>query len=403
MNAFIEMEKQYSPNLFKTMPIVIEHAKGTYVYDINNKKYLDMMSAISVANFGHCHPALLQALLEQAQKVSMTSRLYHSKTLGRFLKRACELAGFDQAVPMNSGTEALETAIKAARKWAYLQKGIVDNQAEIIVCDGNFHGRTITAISASTEPHYKDKFGPLTPGFKFIPFNDALALQAAITPQTAAFIVEPIQGEAGIQVPQVGYLQQCRDICQQQQVLLICDEIQTGMGRTGKFLASQYEDITPDAVLLGKSLGGGILPLSLLLGKKELMQVFTPGDHGSTFGGNPLAAAVGYAALNVLISEELCQNAQIMGDYFVEQLAALHSPVIKEIRGKGLLIGLEINTDLLTAADFSLQLIENGLLNINTRNKVIRLLPPLTITREQIDEAVAIIRKVSDSSFCYEC
>jgi ornithine--oxo-acid transaminase len=391
MKTLIELEKRYSPDLFKSAPIVITRGQGAMVYDLNDKPYLDMMSAISVANFGHGHPRLLQALCTQAGKIGMTSRLYHSETLGMFLQRACDLTGMDQAIPLNSGTEAMETAIKAARKWAYSRKGVEEDQAEIIVCEGNFHGRTITVISASTENKYKEKFGPLTPGFKIIPFNDCEALTAAITPRTAAFIVEPVQGEAGVIVPNPGYLRQCQAICAQHRVLFICDEIQSGLGRTGKILAGEHEQVRPDGVLLGKSLGGGLLPVSLFLGQRELMSAFSPGDHGSTFGGNPLAAAVAYEALNVLVEEQLCENAKAMGDYFLKKLNDLKSPLIKSVRGQGLLIGLEINTDLITVSDFCAKLAEKGLLTINTRNRVIRLLPPLNITSQQIDSAVAIL------------
>jgi len=394
MKTLIDLEKAYSPDLFKSAPIVITRGEGAVVYDLNNKPYLDMMSAVSVTNFGHAHPRLLRALFTQAGKISMTSRLCHSEILGQFLQRACELTGMDQAIPLNSGTEAMEAAIKAVRKWAYVHKGIAEDQAEIITFINNFHGRTIAVISASTEARYKEKFGPLTPGFKSVAYNDMAALTAAMTSNTAAVIMEPVQGEAGVIVPDAGYLKQCQALCQQNNVLLICDEIQTGMGRTGKLIACQHENVRPSAILLGKSLGGGLLPVSLFLGQRELMSIFSPGDHGSTFGGNPLAAAVAYEALNVLVEERLCENAEAMGCYFLSQLNNLHSPVIKQIRSKGLLIGLELDTSQISAADFSARLIENGLLNINTRNQVIRLLPPLMITSQQIDSAISIIKTV---------
>jgi ornithine--oxo-acid transaminase len=394
MQEFIDLEKQYSPDLFKTAPVVISRGEGAEVYDYAGRAYLDMMNAVSSANFGHCHPRLVQALTAQANKIGMISRLYYSAILGKFLQKACEMSGMKKAIPLNSGTEAIEAALKAARKWGYLRKAIPKDQAEIICCQGNFHGRSITIISASTVKPYQEHFGPLTAGFKTIPYDDPAALLSAITPNTAAFIVEPIQGEAGVMTPSPGYLKKCQAICHQKNVLLICDEIQTGMGRTGKFLASQYDNIIPSAVLLGKSLGGGLLPVSLFLGNEELMSVFSPGDHGSTFGGNPLASAVAYEALQLLDEENLCENAQKMGHYFLSKLANINNPILKSVRGWGLLIGMEINPDRISSAEVSTQLIKAGLLNVNSRNNVIRLLPPLNISKDKIDYGVSIIKNV---------
>lgn len=382
---------QYSANNYQPLPVTLVRGQGVYLWDDAGKKYLDMMAAYSAVSHGHCHPQLVAVLTQQAQILNVTSRAFYSDKLEPFLKYACELTGQDKALPMNSGAEAVETAIKAARKWAYKIKGVAADQAEIIVCAGNFHGRTTTIISFSSEAQYKAGFSPLTPGFKTIPYGDAGALAAAITPNTAAFLVEPIQGEAGIHVPPAGYLQQCAQICAQHNVLLICDEIQTGLGRTGKLLASQHENVHPDGVILGKALGGGILPVSLFLSSQAVMDVFTPGDHGSTFGGNALAASVGLAALELLVSEQLAERAAELGDYFLQGLRKINSPLIKEVRGKGLFIGVEVDTHHLTARDICLELMANGLLTKDTHSTVIRLSPPLVITREQLDDALAII------------
>ncbi|MCP3680387.1 MAG: ornithine--oxo-acid transaminase [Gammaproteobacteria bacterium] len=317
-------------------PLVISKGEGSYVYDFNGKPYIDMLTGIAVGNFGHGHPRLLKALTEQATKLTTLSRLFYNEPLHQLLERICPLTGMDKALPMNSGAEAVETAIKVARKWAYTVKGVAPDEAEIIVCNDNFHGRTIATISMSSVDKYKDNFGPLTPGFKQIAFNDSVALEQAITPNTAAFIVEPIQGEAGIAIPDKGYLQACQKLCKENNVLFIIDEIQTGMGRTGKLLASQHEEIEPDGILLGKALGGGMLPISLFLAKAPILGVIQPGDHGSTFGGNPLASFVAFEAINVLIEENLCQQSAELGQYFLDQLKTIKSPIINEVRGKGL-------------------------------------------------------------------
>lgn len=384
----IELEDQYGANNYHPLPVVLTRGEGIYCFDTSGKRYIDMMSAYSALSHGHCHPRLLKALLKQATSLSLTSRAFYSDRLGPFLEKACQLTGLSRAIPINSGAEAVETAIKATRKWAYTIKKIPLDQAEIIVCADNFHGRTTTIISMSSEPQYRYGFGPYTPGFKIIPFGDASALKEAITPCTAAFMVEPIQGESGIRIPTAGYLKQCSKLCKENNVLFLADEIQTGLGRTGKMLASFHDDVHPDGVMLGKALGGGLLPVSLFLARDDVMDVFTPGDHGSTFGGNPLAAAVGLEALNVLIEEGLIDNAALMGEYLLSHLKTISSPLIKEVRGKGLLIGIEIDDQKISARDLCLRLLQAGILTKDTHHTVIRFAPPLTITKAQIDEAI---------------
>jgi ornithine--oxo-acid transaminase len=351
-----------------------------------------MMSAYSAISHGHCHPKLIKAITDQVKKLSVVSRAFHTESLGLFLKKACEMTRMEKALPMNSGAEAVETAIKASRKWGYQKKGIEHNQAEIIVCENNFHGRTTTIVSFSSELLYKEGFGPHTPGFKIIPYGDADALEKAITPNTVAFLVEPIQGESGIRIPPVGYLKKCFQICKKNNVLLICDEIQSGLGRTGKFLACDHDNVKPDGVVLGKALGGGMLPVSLFLSSKEVMDVFTPGTHGSTFGGNQLSAIVGLTALEVIEEENFSGRSAELGDYMLSKLKEIKSPLIKEVRGKGLFIGLEVQPHV-SAREICLKLLENGLLTKETHETVIRLAPPLIITIPQIDAAVAIINK----------
>ena len=390
----IELEKKYCAKNYLPLPVVLSRGKGIYVWDIEGKRYIDMMSAYSAVSHGHCHPKLVAILSRQAQTLAVVSRAFYTPSLGAFLDYACELTGFEKALPMNTGAEAVETAVKAARKWAYTVKGVPEAQAQIIVCEGNFHGRTTTIISFSSDYQYRHGFGPYTPGFRMIPYNDVDALEKAITPNTAAFLVEPIQGEAGIRLPATGYLQECARICKQNNVLLICDEIQTGLGRTGKLLASYHENVQPDGLVLGKALGGGLLPVSLFLTRQEVMNVFSPGDHGSTFGGNQLAAEVGLAALEVLLQEKLIENSARLGQYLLEMLQTLKSPIIQEIRGKGLFIGIEIADPKITARDICLELMSQGLLSKETHDTVIRLAPPLIISKEQIDEAFEIIRKV---------
>lgn len=392
MDKFIALENNYGANNYAPLPVVLKRGAGVYVWDTDGKRYIDMMSAYSAVSHGHCHPRLVAALNAQAQQLAMVSRAYYTEKLGVFLQKICELTGQDRALPMNSGAEAVETAIKAARKWAYTVKKVPNDQAEIIVCAGNFHGRTTTIVGMSSEVQYKTGFGPFAPGFCIIPYGDAEALSAAITPNTAAFLVEPIQGEAGIVVPPTGYLKKCAEICRKNNVLLIADEIQTGLGRTGKFLACEHEGVKPDGLTLGKALGGGLLPVSLFLAKDELMGVFNPGDHGSTFGGNPLAATVGLEALNVLLEEKLIENAAQLGDYFLQELKKIQSPLISEIRGKGLFVGVVIDPSKATAREVCLKLLEHGVLSKETHATVVRLAPPLVINKEQIDEALIAIR-----------
>lgn len=393
-SAIIKLEEKYCAHNYHPLPIVLVKGKGMYVWDENGKRYLDFMSAYSAVSHGHCHPRLVKALSQQAKKLAVTSRAFYNDKLGTFLQRLCNLAGQDKALPMNTGAEAVETAIKAARKWAYTKKMVPENQAKIIACSNNFHGRTTTVVSMSTEMQYRAGFGPLTPGFKIIPYGDAEALAAAITPNTAAFIVEPMQGEAGIIIPPAGYLKRCEQICRENNVLLICDEIQTGLGRTGKLFAFQYENVKPDGFVLGKALGGGLLAISAFLSNEEIMSIFTPGDHGSTFGGNPLAAAVGLEALNVIVDEKFPERSAELGEYMLQQLTQIHSPLIKEVRGKGLFIGLEINPAYITAREICLQLMTRGVLTKDTHATVIRLTPPLIVTKNQIDQVIKIIREV---------
>lgn len=392
-NPIIQRELKVGARNYQPLPVVLTRGEGVYVWDDAGKRYLDMMSAYSAVSHGHCHPKLVKVLQDQAAKLNIVSRAFYTDVLGPFLERACELTGYEKALPMNTGAEAVETAIKAARKWAYMVKGVEKDKAEIISCAGNFHGRTTTIVGMSTEPQYKAGFGPFAPGFKTVPYGDVEALEKTITPNTAAFLVEPIQGEGGIVVPPEGYLKRCAELCKKHNVLLICDEIQTGLGRTGKLLASQHEDVKPDAIVLGKALGGGLLPISLFLTSKEVMDVFTPGDHGSTFGGNPLAATVGLAALNILIEEKLIEHAEKMGQYFQQELKKIRSPLIKDVRGRGLLIGLEVY-DSYPAHEICLQLLQHGVMTKETHHTVIRFAPPLIITKEQIDSAVNAIKAV---------
>jgi ornithine--oxo-acid transaminase len=394
MSSSIEREQHFGAANYQPLPVVLTKGKGVYLFDENGKRYIDMMSAYSAVSHGHCHPELVKTLAEQASTLAVTSRAFFTDKLGLFLEKACEATGQDKALPMNSGAEAVETALKAARKWAYKIKKVPENKAEIIVCEGNFHGRTITIVGMSSEAQYRDGFGPFPAGFKMIKYGDAEALEKAITPNTAAFLVEPIQGEAGIIVPPAGYLKKCAEICKKNNVLLICDEIQTGLGRTGKFLASEYENVKPDGLILGKALGGGLLAVSLFLARNEVMSVFTPGDHGSTFGGNALAAAVGFKALDLLFKENLIAHTEKMGAYFLKKLKEIKSPIISDIRGKGLLIGLEINPKYHTAREICLKLMNEGILSKETHHTVVRLAPPLIITQEQIDEVIAALNRV---------
>jgi ornithine--oxo-acid transaminase len=388
---FIALESTYGAHNYHPLEVVLEKAEGVWVYDVEGKRYLDCLAAYSAVNQGHCHPRILASLIEQASKVTLTSRAFRNDQLALLYKQLHDLTGYDMALPMNSGAEAVETAVKAARKWGHKVKGIPDGKAEIIVCANNFHGRTVTIVSFSTDEQYRDGFGPFTPGFKVIPFGVASALRAAISPNTCAFLVEPIQGEAGIIIPPKGFLKEAAAICRENRVLLITDEIQSGLGRTGKLFAFMHEDVRPDAVIIGKALAGGFYPVSALLASKEVLGVFHPGDHGSTFGGNPLACAVARTALSVLVDEKMIDHSAELGAYFLDRLRTLRSPHVSEVRGLGLWIGIELNK---AARPFCEALKEQGILCKETHEKVIRIAPPLVITREEVDWAFDRIKKV---------
>ncbi|AIC96374.1 MULTISPECIES: ornithine--oxo-acid transaminase [Shouchella] len=387
----IKKTEQYGANNYHPLPIVISKAKGVWVWDAEGNRYLDMLSAYSALNQGHCHPKLIQTLKDQAERVTLTSRAFHNDQLAPFYEKVASLTNKEMILPMNTGAEAVETALKAARRWGYENKKIVTNKAEIIVCSNNFHGRTLAAVSLSSSEEYKRGFGPLLPGIKVIPYGDAEALKEAISEYTVAFLVEPIQGEAGILIPPNGYLQQVRDICTENEILFIADEIQAGLGRTGKWFACDHENVEPDMYILGKALGGGILPISAVAANKDVLGVFEPGSHGSTFGGNPLACAVSVAALEILEEEDLVRNAQELGDYFITELKTLTHPSIKEVRGRGLFIGIELTE---SARPYCEQLKERGLLCKETHENVIRFAPPLIITKEELEHALEQIKDV---------
>ena len=391
---FINMEEQYGAHNYHPLDVVIERAEGVWVYDVDGKKYLDCLSSYSAVNQGHVHPEILNALLEQAKKVTLTSRAFRNDQLPLLYKELSEMTGYEMSLPMNSGAEAVETAVKLARKWAYRVKGVPRHQAEIIVAGGNFHGRTVTIVSFSTEPLYRDDFGPFTPGFVVVKYGDADAIEKAITPDTAAVMLEPIQGEAGVIIPPAGYLKKVAEICNQNNVLFMADEIQTGLARTGKLFASQHEDVRPDVVIVGKALAGGFYPVSAVLADKPLLGLFTAGEHGSTFGGNPLAAAVARASLKVIRDEKLAERSAELGDYFIEQLSEIPSPHVKEVRGKGLLIGVELKPEAGGARRFCEALKGKGILAKETHDNVIRFAPPLVIDKETIDWALPSIREV---------
>lgn len=388
-----EVDKVSAHN-YHPLSVVLTRGEGCWVWDVEGKKYLDMLSAYSAVNQGHRHPKIVKALKDQADKITLTSRAFHNDQMGPFLARLCEIAGYNKALPMNTGAEAVETAIKAARRWGYLKKKIPENKAEIIVCENNFHGRTTTVISFSTEPLYQDGFGPFTPGFKVIPFGDAAALEKAITPNTCAFLVEPIQCEAGVIIPQEGYLKCVRDITKQKNILFLADEIQTGLGRTGRMFACDHENVKPDIMIVGKALGGGVYPVSAIIADNEVMDVFRPGSHGSTFGGNPLAAATGIAALNVLVEEKMAERGREIGTYMLNELSKIKNDCIKEVRGRGLIMGVEIKESHGTARPYCEKLMGEGILAKETHDQVIRVCPPLIIDRETADWALERIRKV---------
>lgn len=391
---FIGIEEEYGAHNYHPLDVVIERAEGVWVYDVDGNRYLDCLSAYSAVNQGHVHPKILKALLEQAQKVTLTSRAFRNDQLPLLYKELSEMTGYEMSLPMNSGAEAVETALKLARKWAYRIKGVPRHEAEIITAAGNFHGRTISIVTFSTEPLYRNDFGPFTPGFVNVPYGDVDAIENAITPNTAAVLLEPIQGEGGVIIPPEGYLKKVAEICKRNNVLLMADEIQTGLGRTGKLFAAQHEDVRPDVTIIGKALAGGFYPVSAVLADKDLLGLFQPGEHGSTFGGNPLAAAVARASLRVIREENLSERSLELGEYFMEQLAEIPSPHVKEVRGKGLLIGVELKPEAGGARRFCEAMQEKGILAKETHDNVIRFAPPLVIEKETIDWALPSIRDV---------
>jgi ornithine--oxo-acid transaminase len=393
-SEYIQLEDAYGAQNYKPLDVVLTRGEGIWVWDVDGNRYLDCLSSYSAVNQGHCHPKIMRALIEQSQKLTLTSRAFRNDQLGLFYRELCELTHSHKVLPMNSGAEAVETVIKAVRKWGYKVKGVAHDQAEIIVCANNFHGRTITIVGFSTDEHYREGFGPFTPGFKAIPFGDARALENAISPNTVGFLVEPIQGEAGVIVPHAGYLAEAKNICEKNNIVFILDEIQTGLGRTGKILAEEHDHIEADLTLVGKALSGGFYPISAVLSNVEVLGVLRPGEHGSTFGGNPLACAVARMALKVLVEEGMVENAARMGEYFISQLKKIKSPIVKEVRGKGLLIGVELLPEAGGARRFCEKLMRTGLLCKETHEDTIRFAPPLVIKKDEIDWALEKIGQV---------
>ncbi|MCJ7700273.1 MAG: ornithine--oxo-acid transaminase [Anaerolineales bacterium] len=392
--AYIQLEDQYGAHNYKPLDVVLKRGQGVWVWDVEGNKYLDCLSAYSAVNQGHCHPKIMQAMIDQAQKLTLTSRAFRNDQLALFYQELCELTRSHKVLPMNSGAEAVESAIKVVRKWGYKFKGVPENQAEIIVCQNNFHGRTIAIVGFSTDESSRDGFGPFAPNFKIIPFGDSAALEAAITPNTVGFLVEPIQGEAGVIIPPAGYLKEVRQICTRHDVVLILDEIQTGLGRTGKLLAEEHEHIEADLTLIGKALSGGFYPVSAVLSNTEVMSVLNPGEHGSTFGGNPLACAIGRTALRVLVEEGMVENSARMGAYFLDGLEQIRTPMVKELRGKGLMIAVEFHPEAGGARQYTEALAQKGILCKETHENTIRFAPPLIITRDTIDWALEQIQAV---------
>jgi ornithine--oxo-acid transaminase len=395
--GYIDLEEKWCAHNYRPIPVVLTKGKGVWLWDVNNNKYLDMMSAYSAVSHGHCNPDLLAVLTEQAGRLSMCSRAYYTDVLPLFLQKLCAITKMDRALPMNTGAEAVETAIKAIRRWGYLVKKVPKNMAEIIVMSDNFHGRTTGIISFSSEPSYKSGFGPFLQGFVTVPFGDIEALEAAITPHTCAVLTEPIQGEAGIVVPPKGWLSGVSKICKKHNVLLVVDEVQSGLGRTGKMFACEHEDVYPDGMILGKALGGGFYPVSALVGKEHLMGVFNPASHGSTFGGNPLAAALGFRALELIEKHRLAEHSAELGAYFMEQLKTIKSPAIQKIRGRGLWIGVVVDPDVISARKVCENLMKHGVLSKETHDTVVRLAPPLVITKKELDWGIEKIRLVLEN------
>jgi ornithine--oxo-acid transaminase len=387
-------ERAYAARNYDPLPVVLSHGEGAWIADVDGRRYLDLMSAYSAVSFGHGHPAIVDALVAQARELAVTSRAFFNDKLPLLLERVARLTGLPRAIPSSGGAEAVETALKSVRKWAYRVKGVAHDRANVIVCSNNFHGRSITIVGFSSEAQYRDGFGPFTPGFITIPYGDARALEAAITPETAAFLVEPVQGEGGIIVPPSGYLAECARICRERDVLLVCDEIQTGLGRTGYRLACEHDGVRPDGVILGKALGGGLLPVSMFAATDDVMQVFAPGDHGSTFGGNPLASAVALAALDVLEREDLCARSASLGAWLLSELRKIASPLVTDVRGRGLFIGIEVDTGKVSARQVVDRLLARGILSKDTHGTVVRIAPPLVIARSDLAWAVGEIADV---------
>ena len=390
----IKLENQYGAHNYKPLDVVLTRGSGIWVEDVEGKKYMDFLAAYSAVNQGHCHPRLVKVIQEQSARLALTSRAFRNDQLPFLAKELCELTGFEMMLPMNSGAEAVETAVKAARKWGYKVKGVEKDKAEIIVCDGNFHGRTTTIISFSSEEQYKDGFGPLTPGFSMIPYGDTESLKKAINKNTVAFLVEPIQGESGVVVPQEGFLREAAELCKQYNVLLIADEIQSGLGRTGTLFAFEHENVKPDLVIIGKALSGGMYPVSAVLSSREVLGIFNPGDHGSTYGGNPIACAIAREALTIILEEKLVEHSAELGKYLIGQLRKIESPHVDFYRGKGLWIGIVLKPEAGGARRFCEALLEKGILAKETHENVIRIAPPLVITREEIDQALVTIKAV---------
>jgi len=389
--AIIKLTERYCANNYLPLPVVLSRGKASWVWDTEGKRYLDMLSAYSALNQGHCHPEIIKAIRNQLKKITLTSRAFHNDQLGAFLKKLCTLTGYEKALPMNSGAEAVETAIKVARKWGYYKKGVERDRAEIIVCANNFHGRTTTIVGFSSEPQYRDGFGPFAPGFVLIPYGETDALKRALGRNTVSFLVEPIQGEGGVIIPASGWLKESYQLCKENNVLFIADEIQTGLGRTGKLFACEYEDVRPDIIIVGKALSGGFYPISAILCDNCIIDVFKPGDHGSTFGGNPLASAIGIAALDVITQERLPQRAYKLGNWFMDELRKIESAVIKEVRGKGLLVGVELHKN---AREYCEALMKQGILAKETHTRVVRFAPPLVVKKEELKWALPRIERV---------
>lgn len=391
---YIALEDRYNAHNYKPLDVILTRGEGPWVWDVEDHKYLDCLSAYSAVNQGHCHPRIVGKMAEQAKRLALTSRAFRNDQLPLLAKELCELVGYEMMLPMNSGAEAVETALKAARRWGYRIKGVPDDGAEIIACTGNFHGRTITIVSCSSDEQYRDEYGPFTPGFKLVPYGDADALERAITPNTVAFLVEPIQGEGGVVIPPDGYIRRTREICTRHNVLMMADEIQSGLGRTGKLLACEHEGVRPDVVMLGKALSGGMYPVSAVLSSRELLGVFGPGDHGSTFGGNPLACVVAREALKVLVEEHLCDRAEELGEYLMARLRQIESPHVAHLRGRGLFVGVVLKPEAGGARRFCQALMERGVLAKDAHGTVIRLAPPLVIKKEELDWMVEQIEAV---------